>query len=103
MFAYGIIIYVRSVVLSGCFFAAAEHIGVKRHAVRAKTSRPERHGAFSLIAYCRAAEDISGVERPALRCLAISLIMCYNEAKRRRGRSASRGGAICIVIIAGSR
>ena len=38
--------------------------------------------------------------RLALRCLAICLFMCYNEAKRRRRRSAPRGGAICIVIIA---
>ena len=58
MFAYGIIIYVRSVVLSGCFFAAAEHIGVQRHAVRAKISRPEQGRTSSLIAHCALAQDI---------------------------------------------
>ena len=58
MFAYRIIIYVRSVVLSVCFFAAAKHIGVQRHAVRAKISRPEQGRISSLIAHCALAQDI---------------------------------------------
>ena len=67
MFAYRIIIYVRRVVLSVCFFAAAEYIGVQRHAVRAKISCPKPPNIACAYFICSAAQGISEVQPRAAR------------------------------------